>query len=101
MAQVLTPKEVTVLIVNKFIAKGEWDGENYHGYLPSGRIASVRVHETDGMLSAVLGVPGGGGLGASFKIFADDATPERVTRYIEHIYLAHQKAKAKWVPYSN
>lgn len=101
MAQVLTSKEVTTLVVNKFLVEGDWDGDNYHGRLASGRIASVRVRETDGMMSVVLGVPGGGGLGTSFRIFADEATSERVTRYVEHMYLTHKKALSEWVPYSN
>lgn len=66
------------------------------GRLPSDRPASVRV-STDGTLIHVgLNVPGAGGLGIHFSLFADEATDERIERYLDHYLGLHEMAVLKF-----
>lgn len=94
MAKVLSTEEITTRIADKFIVDGAWDanGKRYRGNLTNGRIASVHVNENDGMIHSMLHVPGNGGLSTGFHLFADDATEERIDRFIAHMNKTHQKA---------
>ncbi|MBC9704907.1 MAG: hypothetical protein H9W81_08005 [Enterococcus sp.] len=94
MDKVLSPKEIATRIGDTFMANGEWDdnGSHYRGNLANGRIASTYANDRDGMIYAMLQVPGGGGLSTSFHLFADDATDERINRFIAHMVKTHQKA---------
>ena len=67
-----------------------------HGYLDNERIAAVQVIQHGEMVNVRLVVPGAGDMGFDFALFADDATEERIERYLKHYLGRHEKAKAKW-----
>lgn len=104
MTKVLTTAEIADLFNSHVFSQQEerrlavGKAKGYHTY---GRIttangdrpASTTVRKEDGMISVRLGVPGGGNLTFSFSLFEEDATPERVGRYIAH----HLKQQAKRV----
>ena len=94
MDKVLSTEEITTRIGNTFMANGTWDsdGYRYRGNLANGRIASAYAVDRDGMIHAMLQVPGSGGLSTSFQLFADDATDERINRFIVHMVKTHTKA---------
>lgn len=77
----------------------EWDEKfgYLRGRLESGRPASIRVREDEeGMLHAVVGVPGGGGLGLQMQFWADEATEQKVGRFVQYFTKRHAKALAAW-----
>lgn len=66
------------------------------GKLDNNRPATVRVVQRDEMLTVGLLVPGMGDMSISFTLFADEATEERIERYLNHYLGLHKKAKAEW-----
>lgn len=66
------------------------------GQLDNNRPATVRVVQRDEMLSVGLLVPGMGDMSISFQLFADEATEERIERYLNHYLGIHKNAKAEW-----
>ena len=66
------------------------------GQLDNNRPATVRVVQKGEMLSVGLLVPGMGDMSISFTLFADEATEERIERYLSHYLGLHRKAKAEW-----
>lgn len=66
------------------------------GRLDTNRTATVRVVQKDEMLTVGLLVPGMGDMSISFQLFADEATEERIERYLNHYLGLHKEAKANW-----
>lgn len=66
------------------------------GHLDNGRPATVRVVKNGEMVSVGLLVPGMGDMSITFTLFADEATEERIERYLNHYLGLHKKAKAEW-----
>lgn len=66
------------------------------GQLDNNRPATVRVVQNGEMLSVGLLVPGMGDMSITFTLFADEATEERIERYLNHYFGLHKKAKAEW-----
>lgn len=66
------------------------------GHLDNGRPATVRVVQNGEMLSVGLLVPGMGDMSITFTLFADEATEERIERYLNHYLGLHKEAKANW-----
>lgn len=66
------------------------------GRLDNNRSATVRVSQRGEMLTVGLMVPGMGGMSISFTLFADEATEERIERYLNHYIGLHKEAKANW-----
>lgn len=66
------------------------------GYLANGRYASVRVIKDAPMVNVGLNVPGAGGMGIHFSLFADEATDERIERYLDHYLGLHEMAAEKF-----
>lgn len=66
------------------------------GRLDTNRPATVRVVKNGEMISVGLLVPGMGDMSINFTLFADDATEERIERYLTHYIGLHKEAKAHW-----
>jgi hypothetical protein len=66
------------------------------GRLDNNRPATVRVVKSGEMISVGLLVPGMGEMSITFTLFADDATEERIERYLTHYLGIHKEAKAFW-----
>ena len=66
------------------------------GRLDNNRVATVRVSQRGEMITVGLMVPGMGNMSISFSLFAEDATEERVERYLTHYIGLHKEAKDKW-----
>lgn len=66
------------------------------GRLDTNRAATVRVVQRGEMLTVGLLVPGMGDMSISFTLFADEATEERIERYLTHYLGLHKEAKAHW-----
>jgi hypothetical protein len=66
------------------------------GRLDTNRPATVRVVKNGEMLTVGLLVPGMGDMSISFTLFADEATEERIERYLNHYLGLHKNAKAHW-----
>lgn len=65
-------------------------GDNFHchyrGRLPNGMMATVRVTERNGVIDVRLVISAVSSLNQHFIIFSDEATFERVLRYVDCIY---------------
>lgn len=72
------------------------DGDYVRGRLRNGRGARIRVMENDGMLNVQLLVPGSGDMGIGFSLFAEDATVERIDRFIAHAEKAQKRNMERW-----
>lgn len=66
------------------------------GHLPSGRYANTRVSTNGELLNVGLNVPGAGGMSIHFALFTDEATDERVERYLDYYLGLHEMAVAKF-----
>lgn len=66
------------------------------GRLDNNRPGTVRVVKNGEMLTVGLLVPGMGDMSITFTLFADEATEERIERYLNHYFGLHKKAKASW-----
>jgi hypothetical protein len=66
------------------------------GRLDNNRPATVRVVKNGEMLTVGLLVPGMGAMSINFTLFADEATEERIERYLNHYIGLHKEAKAYW-----
>lgn len=102
----MTLKSISELAVKTFLATaeetttrkmGQITNLSTYGRLAIDRPASVRVVKDGEMLSVRLNVSGGGELSTGFTIFADEATPERIERYLNHYAGIHRTASEKWV----
>ena len=103
--KIMTPKEISDRTIQLTMAEaGKTEIQTRDGiYLvrTSGRLdtnrpASVRVAQRGEMLTVGLNVPGMGGMSIGFSLFADDATEERIERYLSHYIGLHKEAKANW-----
>lgn len=77
----------------------EWDEKFFtlRGRLESGRPASVRVRTNDeGLIHVFVGVPGGGDLGMGVQFWADEATEQRVERFVQYFATKHEQALTKF-----
>lgn len=101
MEKILTRAEIAQRAAGKFLKDGgevQQDGEDtqvsyFVGELESGRRARVRVAEdAEGMMTVTVLVPGGGGLGCTVKLWADEATESRVERHLNYAFGKHQQA---------
>ncbi|MBC9704912.1 MAG: hypothetical protein H9W81_08030 [Enterococcus sp.] len=61
-------------------------GYRYRGRLPIGVMGTVQVTERNGAVDVQLDISAVSSLNQHFTIFADEATPERVERYIDYVY---------------
>lgn len=102
MTQVLSTKEITTRVADQFIVNGKWDedGERYRGNLTNGRIANVYAADRDGMVHVMLLVPGGGDFTIGFKLFREDATEERIARFVDYMVKTQKKNVERYVPYN-
>lgn len=66
------------------------------GHLANGRYASTLVYVNGPMMQVSLNVVGMGGLSIHFSLFADEATDERVERYLDHYLGLHEMAVQKF-----
>ena len=66
------------------------------GRLSNNRPVTVRVVKNGEMLTVGLLVPGMGAMSITFTLFADEATEERMERYLTHYLGLHKEAKAEW-----
>lgn len=66
------------------------------GRLDNNRPATVRVSKDGEMLTVSLLVPGAGDMSIRFTLFADEATEERIERYLNHYLGLHKEAKGEW-----
>jgi hypothetical protein len=66
------------------------------GRLSNNRVATVRIVKDGEMLTIGLRVPGMGEMSVGFTLFADEATEERIERYLNHYLGLHKEAKANW-----
>lgn len=62
------------------------------GHLAGGRYANVRIAKDKDIMHIGLTVPGMGGLGVHFSLFADEATDARVERYLDYYLGLHEEA---------
>lgn len=97
MDKVLSVKEIVALTANAvFAQEGHWQGSVFYGRLDNGRPGSIIASERQGMVAIMVNVPGNGKLGFRYQLFADDATPARVKRYIRHHLSSHCQRVAEW-----
>lgn len=105
MTQTLSIKEISSRMIELALSEHS-DTRDYalegvksvttSGRLPSGRPASVRVSNDGTLVHVGLNVPGMGGLGIHFSLFADEATDERIERYLDHYLGLHEMAVLKF-----
>lgn len=103
--KIMAPKAISSRVVELALATAEKteietrDGVylvRTNGRLDTNRPASVRVAQRGEMLTVGLMVPGMGAMSISFSLFAEDATEERIERYLSHYIGLHKEAKANW-----
>ena len=103
--KIMTPKAISNRVVELALATAEEtvtetrDGiylVRTRGRLDTNRPATVRVSQSGEMLGVSLIVPGMGDMSTGFALFADDATEERIERYLTHYIGLHKEAKAHW-----
>lgn len=71
-----------------------------YGSLAGGRPASVQVLCLGNeMLSISLMVAGAGDFSVNMKMFADEATPQKVDRVIGYLKRQHNKAVSSFIPF--
>jgi hypothetical protein len=101
MEKALSTLEVSQRLVELALAENTGTDQNTfngvvsyvtRGHLANGRYASTRVSRDGQMLHVGLNVPGAGGMGVHFSLFADEATDERIERYLDHYLGLHEMA---------
>lgn len=101
MSQVLSPKEISDRMISLTFSEQEETRDFKHedgqvlvtaGRLPSNRPARIRISHNGPIVKVGLLVPGGGGLSVNFALFADEATDERVERYLDYYLGLHEMA---------
>lgn len=103
--KIMTPKAISNRVVELALAEADEtvtetrDGIyllRTRGRLDNNRPANVRVVQSGEMLTVGLLVPGMGAMTISFSLFADEATEERIERYLNHYLGLHREAKDNW-----
>ena len=99
MSQVLTNVEIASLVGAAVLKKEEGDIRVHvlseslaqaEGYTPDRLRAQVYVVTDKELTEVRVGFSGNQGLAFHFKIFSDEATQERVTRYMDHYLTQHK-----------
>ncbi len=93
----LSPHAIVVFTARTVFAReGKWRGEALYGRLDNGRPVSISTSNDRGLITVRVTVPGGGNLGFSYQIFADEATLERVKRLVRHFFTLQCQRAAEW-----
>lgn len=106
MDYIMNPTEVIIAVADAFLVEhkgletrevlGTVVRSTKEGRIAGGRPGNIWVTVRGEMLNIRLGVSGAGGLGIGFALFANDATEERINRYISYYKGVHETALADW-----